>query len=150
MLPVSTAVISMPAVKQVQERAKQQQDVRQRTKQMRFVFFPKEKDCYRSKSKKHKPASRAQPADETRLLRRHIFSSYSTISFPRNIPIWHANSYSPASLGINSTGTVSPSGSLALLLKAGSSTISLHDADSWRTKFKRTGFPRSTTITSGV
>ena len=72
------------------------------------------------------------------------------MSFPRNMPIWHWNSYSPDSLGRNSTGTVSPSGRFALLLKAGSRTISEHEADSCRTKFKRTGFPRPTTMTSGV
>src|SRR3990170_2859617 len=76
--------------------------------------------------------------------------AHSTISFPRNMPIWQANSYSPGSFGRNSTGTVSPSGSRADLLKAGRSTISLQDADSWRMKLSRTGLPASTTITSGV
>jgi hypothetical protein len=74
----------------------------------------------------------------------------STTTFPRNIPIWHANSYSPGSVGRNSTGTVAPSGRATLFLNAGSSTISLHAADSWRTKFRRTGLPRVTTITSGL
>jgi len=58
MSPALTAVISMPAVKQVQERAKQQQNIRQGTKQMRLVFFPKEKKRDRCKSQKHETSAR--------------------------------------------------------------------------------------------
>jgi hypothetical protein len=48
-LLVGTSVTSMPTVKQMQEWTKEQQNVRQGAENMRFVFFPKEKNCYRSK-----------------------------------------------------------------------------------------------------
>jgi len=75
---------------------------------------------------------------------------YSTISRPLNMPIWQANSYSPGFSGMSSIKTVSPIGSMALLLKSPKMTISEQAAVSSRRKFKRTGRPRSTTMTSGV
>jgi hypothetical protein len=41
---------SMSSMKHVQERTKKQQNVGQGAKQMRLMFFPKEKDCYSGKS----------------------------------------------------------------------------------------------------
>jgi hypothetical protein len=43
MLIVPASVTSMSSVKQVQERAKQQQGVRQNAEEVRLVFFPEEK-----------------------------------------------------------------------------------------------------------
>ena len=43
MLLIRTSVRSVPPMKQMQERAKQQQNIRQGTKQMCSVLFPKEK-----------------------------------------------------------------------------------------------------------
>jgi hypothetical protein len=50
---VILGLASMPAMspmKHVQERTKKQQNVGQGAKQMRPMFFPKKKQCYRSKS----------------------------------------------------------------------------------------------------
>jgi len=48
-------------MKQMQERTKQQQNIRQGTKQMRLVFFPKEKGRDSQKSEQHEPASGPPP-----------------------------------------------------------------------------------------
>jgi hypothetical protein len=47
----------MPSVEQVQERAKQQQDIWEHSKYMRLVFFPEEKGRDGEKSEKRKSAS---------------------------------------------------------------------------------------------
>jgi|SRR5712692_3537900 len=98
------AMISMPAVQQVQERAKQQQNIRQDAEEVRPVFGPEEEGGYREKSEQYQTASRTKPARGARVrFCIHDFPSYSTITLPLNIPIWHENSHSPDSLGINST-----------------------------------------------
>jgi hypothetical protein len=50
-------MFSMPSVEQVQERAKQQQDIRENSKYMRLVFFPEEKGRDGEKPEKRKSAS---------------------------------------------------------------------------------------------
>jgi hypothetical protein len=57
MILVLLIVTSMPAVKQVQEWTKEQQNVRQGAENMCFVLFPKEKERDRGKSEKHKASS---------------------------------------------------------------------------------------------
>ena len=48
------------------------------------------------------------------------------------MPIWQEKPNSPACYGTNSTATVSPTGSRALLLKSGKPIISEHEAVSSR------------------
>ena len=71
---------------------------------------------------------------------------YSTMSFPRNIPMGQAKVNSPGSFGISSTGTVSPIGSAALFWKSAKITLSEQVAVSSRRKFRLTGRPARTMI----
>jgi hypothetical protein len=58
MLPVFTTMTSVPPMKQMEERTKKQQNVGQGAKQMRLMFFPKEKGRNGSKSEKRETGSR--------------------------------------------------------------------------------------------
>src|SRR6187399_1710348 len=60
MFVVPTAMIPM-AVKEMHQRTKQQQCIRQKAKYMRLVFFPEKKASNRGKADKRQPASRAPP-----------------------------------------------------------------------------------------
>jgi len=65
---------------------------------------------------------------------KYCASTYSTITLPRSMPIWHWKGISPLCSGVNSMVTVCPSGSLADWLILSKITISLHNADSCRLK----------------
>jgi hypothetical protein len=85
---MTSAVASVSAVEQMQERAEKQQHERQDAQQVRPVFGPEKKRGDGKEAKTDQPASRQNPATQARnLFRSHDLPSYSTINLPLNMPI---------------------------------------------------------------
>jgi hypothetical protein len=53
----ATSMLAMSSMKQMQERAKQQQNVGQGAKEMRLMFFPKEEQRYGGKPEERERAA---------------------------------------------------------------------------------------------